>query len=186
MNIRNLLATLAVVLLLAGCTTTGGGRDSAARKANIETGTDSALAELYRQVPGSRELVARSRGVLVFPNVLQAGFVVGASRGDGALRVGGKTVSFHTTTSGSFGMQAGAQSTAVFLVFMTDDALRGFQNSSGWTVGADASVTLITVGANAQVTTATAQQPIVGYVLTNRGLMAGVTLDGTRIARLRL
>jgi lipid-binding SYLF domain-containing protein len=185
-NIRNLLATLAVVLLLAGCTTTGGGRDSAARKANIETGTDSALAELYRQVPGSRELVGRSRGVLVFPNVLQAGFVVGASRGDGALRVGGKTVSYHTTTSGSFGMQAGAQSTAVFLVFMTDDALRGFQNSSGWTVGADASVTLITVGANAQVTTATAQQPIVGYVLTNRGLMAGVTLDGTRIGRLRL
>lgn len=186
MKTRNLLATLAVVLLLAGCTTTGGGRDSAARKANIETGTTSALAELHRQVPGSRELVARSRGVLVFPNVLQAGFVVGASRGDGALRVGGKTVSFHTTTSGSFGMQAGAQSTAVFLVFMTDDALRGFQNSSGWTLGADASVTLITVGANAQVTTATAQQPIVGYVLTNRGLMAGVTLDGTRIGRLRL
>jgi lipid-binding SYLF domain-containing protein len=169
-----------------GCTTTGGGRDPEARRANIETGTNSALAELFSQVPGSRELIGRSRGVLVFPNVLQAGLGFGASRGDGALRVGGKTVSYHTTTSGSFGIQAGAQSTAVFLVFMTDDALRGFQNSSGWTVGADASVTLITVGANAQVTTATAQQPIVGFVLANRGLMAGVALDGTRIGRLNL
>lgn len=183
---RILLATLAVVLLLSGCTTTGSGRDSEARRANIETGTDSALAELFRQVPGSRELIGRSRGVLVFPNVLQAGLGFGASRGDGALRVSGKTVSYHTTTSGSFGIQAGAQSTAVFLVFMTDDALRGFQNSSGWTVGADASVTLISVGANAQVTTATAQQPIVGFVLANRGLMAGVALDGTRIGRLSL
>jgi len=183
---RTVLATVAAVVLLMGCTTTGGGRDADARRANIETGTDSALAELFSQVPGSRELVGRSRGVLVFPNVLQAGFGFGASRGDGALRVNGKSISYHTTTSGSFGLQAGAQSTSVFLVFMTDDALRGFQNSNGWTVGADASVTLITVGVNAQVTTATAQQPIVGFVLANRGLMAGVALDGTRIGRLKL
>jgi lipid-binding SYLF domain-containing protein len=186
MNMRILLAALAAMLLLGACTTTGGGRDADARRANIETGTDSALAELYRQVPGSRELIGRSRAVLVFPNVLQAGLGFGASRGDGALRINGKTASFHTTTSGSFGLQAGAQSTSVFLVFMTDSALRGFQNSSGWTVGADASVTLITVGANAQLTTATAQQPIVGFVLANRGLMAGVALDGTRIGRLNL
>lgn len=102
------------------------------------------------------------------------------------MRVGGKTKSFHATTSGSFGLQAGAQSTAVFLLFMTDEALKRFQNSSGWTVGADASVTLLSVGASAQVTTATAQQPVIGYVLSNRGLMAGITLDGTRITRLDL
>ena len=107
--------------------------------------------------------------MLVFPSVLEAGFVFGASRGDGALRVGGKTVSFHRTTGGSFGLQAGAQSTAVFLLFMTQDALARFQNSTGWPIGADASVTLISVGANAQVTTATAQQPVIGFVLSNHG-----------------
>ena len=143
-------------------------------------------AVLYGQVEGSEQLVGRARGVLVFPSVLEAGFIVGASRGQGALRVGGKTKSYHATTSGSFGLQAGAQSTAVFLLFMTDDALKRFQNSSGWTVGADASVTLLSVGASAQVTTATAQQPVIGYVLSNRGLMAGITLDGTRITRLDL
>jgi lipid-binding SYLF domain-containing protein len=69
---------------------------------------------------------------------------------------------------------------------MTQDALKRFQASRGWTVGADATVTLVTVGANAQVTSATAQQPVIGYVLSNRGLMAGVTLDGARVTRLDL
>ena len=147
---------------------------------------DSSLSTLFQQVPDSRDLVGRAAGVLVFPNVMEAGFVFGASRGQGALRVGGKTVSYHATTSGSFGLQAGAQSTAVFVLFMTQDALQRFQNSRGWTVGADASVTLITAGANAQVTTTTAQQPVIGYVLSNRGLMAGVTLDGARVTQLNL
>ena len=188
MNKRLFIASLAAVAVLAaGCTTSGSGTgDPAARRKAIDASVDSSLSTLFQQVPDSRDLVGRAAGVLVFPNVMEAGFVVGASRGQGALRVGGKTVSYHATTSGSFGLQAGAQSTSVFLLFMTQDALKRFENSRGWTVGADATVTLITVGANAQVTTATAQQPVIGYVLSNRGLMAGVTLDGARITTLNL
>jgi lipid-binding SYLF domain-containing protein len=175
------------VVFAAGCTVSGSGTgDPAARRKAIDASVDSALSTLYQQVPDSRDLAGRAAGVLVFPNVMEAGFVFGASRGQGALRVGGKTVSYHATTSGSFGLQAGAQSTAVFVLFMTQDALQRFQNSRGWTVGADASVTLITAGANAQITTATAQQPVIGYVLSNRGLMAGVTLDGARVTQLNL
>ena len=178
---------MSVLVFAAGCTTTGpGSSDPATRRQNIDSGVDNALADLFRQDPGSQQLVNRARGVLVFPAVLEAGFVVGAWRGDGALRKGGKTVSYHRTTGGSFGLQAGAQSTAVILLFMTDDALARFQNSSGWTAGVDASVTLISVGANAQVTSATAQQPVIGYVLSNTGIMAGVTVDGSRITRLQL
>ncbi|NHA15603.1 YSC84-related protein [Thioalkalivibrio sp. XN279] len=106
--------------------------------------------------------------------------------GVGALRVDGKTTAYHATTSGSWGFQAGAQSTAVFMLFMTEEALTRFQNSSGWTVGADASVTMISVGASASVSTATAQQPVIGFVLSNRGLMAGISLNGARITRLDL
>ncbi|HSW34013.1 MAG TPA: YSC84-related protein [Steroidobacteraceae bacterium] len=188
MNKRFFVASLAALVVFAsGCTTTSGGSsDPAARRKSIDTTVDAALGELYRQVPGSRDLVNRAQGVLVFPSVLEAGFIVGASRGDGALRVGGKTVSYHATTSGSFGLQAGAQSTAMFLLFMTKDALANFQNSRGWTVGADASVTLLTVGASAQMTSATAQQPVIGYVLSNRGLMAGVSIDGARVTTLNL
>jgi lipid-binding SYLF domain-containing protein len=185
---KRILSVLAVFMLLAsGCTTTGlNSGDPDTRRRSIDAEVDNALARLYGQVEGSKQLVERARGVLVFPSVLEAGFIVGASRGQGALRIGGKTESYHATTSGSFGLQAGAQSTAVFLLFMTDEALKRFQNSLGWTVGADASVTLLSVGASAQVTTATAQQPVIGYVLSNRGLMAGITLDGTRITRLDL
>jgi lipid-binding SYLF domain-containing protein len=188
MNKRNFIAGLLVLALAAtGCTTTGtGGSDPATRKQAIDAGVDNALANLYRQDPSARQMVANARGVLVFPAVLEAGFVVGARRGDGALRRGGKTVSYHRTTSGSFGLQAGAQSSAVFILFMTDDALARFENSRGWTAGVDASVTLLTVGANAQATSATVQQPVVGYVLTNQGLMAGLTVDGTRVTRLKL
>jgi lipid-binding SYLF domain-containing protein len=185
---KRILSVLAVLLVLAaGCTTTGSSSgDPDTRRRAIDANVDNALARLFGEVEGSEQLVGRARGVLVFPSVMEAGFMVGASRGQGALRVGGKTISYHATTSGSFGLQAGARSTAVFLLFMTDDALRRFQNSSGWTVGADASVTLIAVGASAQVTTATAQQPVIGYVLSNSGLMAGISLDGARITRLDL
>jgi len=188
MNKRVFVASLAALMVFAsGCTTTGSGSgDPATRRQAIDSSVDNALATLYRQVPGSQDLVGRAQGVLVFPAVLEAGFIVGASRGDGALRKGGKTVSFHRTTAGSIGLQAGAQSTAMFLLFMTEDALRNFENSRGWTAGVDASVTVISVGASAQMTTATAQQPVIGYVLSNSGLMAGVSVDGARITRLQL
>ena len=184
-----ILSVLTVFLLLAsGCTTTTGlgSGDANTRRNSIDANVDNAIAQLFRQVEGAERMVDLAKGVLVFPSVLEGGFIVGASHGQGALRVDGQTVSYHATTSGSIGLQAGARSTAIYLLFMTDDALRRFRNSSGWTVGADASVTLITVGASAQVTTATAQQPVIGYVLSNLGLMAGISLDGTRITRLNL
>ena len=182
-----LAALLSLTVFATGCTTTGpDAGDPAARRQNLNSGVDNALASLYRQVQGSEQLVGRAKGVLVFPSVLEAGFVFGAWRGDGALRVNGKTASFHRTTGGSFGLQAGAQSTAVYLLFMTDDALARFQASRGWTAGVDATVTMLTVGANAQLTSATSQQPIIGYVLSNQGLMAGVTVDGSRITQLKL
>jgi lipid-binding SYLF domain-containing protein len=180
-----LLVTLG--LLAAGCTTTTDrAGDPELRRTTIDAGVDEALDELYRQVEGSRQLVDQAHGVLVFPAIVEAAFVIGGSHGNGALRLNGKTRSYHATTSGTFGFQAGAQSTAVYLLFMTKESLERFQASSGWTVGADATVTLLDRGARAQVTTVTAQQPVIGYVLANRGLMAGVSLDGTRITRLGL
>jgi lipid-binding SYLF domain-containing protein len=95
-----LTALLGFSLFASGCTTTGpDSGDPAARRQSLNAGVDNALASLHRQVPGSQELVGRAKGVLVFPSVLEAGFIVGASRGDGALRVNGKTVSFHCAIS---------------------------------------------------------------------------------------
>jgi lipid-binding SYLF domain-containing protein len=178
-----LLATLAV--LSSGCTTSGGGSgDPDARRRAIDADVDRALSQLYNEIRGSRELVASARAVLVFPSVVSAGFIIGGTHGVGALRKGGKTVSNHTMTAASVGLLAGARSKAVFYLFMNEDALRRFESSSGWTVGADASVALVNVGANMQVDTRSAQQPVIGFVLTNTGLMANLSMDGTRIVPL--
>jgi lipid-binding SYLF domain-containing protein len=178
-----------VVSLLAsmGCSTTSGqSADPAARRQTIDAGVDQALSQLQREIPTSQGLISSAKGVLVFPSVLTGGFIVGASHGQGALRKAGKTAGYFSTTALSVGLLAGAQSKAVFILFMTEDALARFEASQGWTAGVDGSVALITVGAAAQVTTQTGQQPIVGFILTNAGLMANLSLDGTRIARLNL
>jgi len=174
---------------ISGCSTTttaAGGSDPVAKRHSIDASVDSSLGRLYAQDPASRELVSKARGVLVFPSVVSAGFVVGGSYGQGALRVRGRTSEYYSTAAGSVGLLAGAESKAVFLLFMTDEALEKFRASKGWTIGADASVTLVNVGANAQVDSKTAQQAIIGYVLTNGGLMANVSLEGTKITPLTM
>jgi lipid-binding SYLF domain-containing protein len=176
---------------ITGCSTTAT-KDStatdspAAKRRAIDADVDAALARLYAQEPSARELVAKSRGTLVFPSVISAGFVIGGSYGQGALRVGGHSARYYSTAAGSVGLLAGAEAKSVYILFMTDEALAKFRASEGWTVGADASVTLVNVGANAQVDSKTAQQAIVGYVLTKGGLMANLSLDGTKITPLAI
>jgi lipid-binding SYLF domain-containing protein len=188
---RNVILTGAGLAVLTvattGCTTTSDvGGDPAAQRQALDASADSALSRLYAQHRGSKELVGSARGVLVFPSVVSAGFIVGGASGQGVLRKGGKTAGYFRMTEGSVGLLAGAQSQAVFILFMTDGALRRFESSSGWTAGADASVSMITVGANAEVTTQTAQQEVIGFVMTNAGLMGSVSLNGSRITRLAL
>lgn len=191
MNKRVFLVVGASIAALAvfstGCTTSDGGSgDPATRRRAIDADVDRALSQLYDQARGSHELVSSAKGVLVFPSVVSAGFIVGGTHGLGALRMGGATVRYYSMTAASVGLLAGAQSKSVFYLFMTDDALRRFEASSGWTVGADASVALISVGANAQVDTRSVQQPVIGFVLTNSGLMANLSMDGTRVTPIDL
>ncbi len=178
----------AIAALLAACTTTGPGAsgDPAAKRRSIDAAVDSAMSKLHAQVPGSRELTSKAKGMLVFPSVVSAGFVLGGSYGEGALRAGGRTAGYYSTAAVSAGLLAGADSKAVYLLFMTQDALDKFRSSSGWTAGVDASVSVLNVGADAGVDTQTARQPVVGYVLTNAGLMANLSIDGTKIAKLDL
>ena len=180
---------IAVGLSLSGCTTTPAGSDTMGDQKNkrrtIDAGVDSTLTRLYNVVPGARELVGKSNGLLVFPTVINAGIGLGGQYGEGALRVGGKSVGYYSTASASVGLQAGAQSKAIVFLFMTADALDRFRSSEGWSAGADASVAVLKVGANGDVDTGTATGQINAFVLTNGGLMAGATVDGTKMTRLK-
>ncbi|AJY14165.1 hypothetical protein K6W16_11070 [Burkholderia dolosa] len=195
MQKRNLVLKAAAALIvgslaLAGCTTTPDKPDNAATNASkrqaIDASVDATLSRLYSTVKGSRELVAKSRGVLVFPEVLQAGFIVGGQTGNGALRVGGSTVGYYNTSSLSVGLQAGAQSKAIVFLFMTQQALDEFRNSDGWAAGAGASVALVKMGANGAVDTNTATAPVQVIVLTNAGLMGDVSINGTKVTKLKI
>jgi len=179
---------LTIALAVSGCTTTGmsdttGGQTDS--RQTINAGVDSTLTRLFTSANGSRELVSKARGVLVFPSVIDAGIGVGGQYGEGALRMGGRTVGYYSTATASIGWQIGAQSRAIVFMFMTDDALNRFRNSQGWSAGGDASVAVLKIGANGEVDTSTASSQVDAFVLTNDGLMAGVSLDGTKVTRLK-
>jgi lipid-binding SYLF domain-containing protein len=177
-------------LTLAGCSTTAttpqdAHSDAGSKRAAINSSIDSTLARLYTQAHGSHELIAKARGILVFPSIIAAGFGVGGQYGEGALRINGATTGYYSTATASIGFQIGAQSKALILLFMTQDALDKFRGRDGWSVGADASVAVLNIGANGNVDTTTATAPVEAFVLTNNGLMAGVSLEGTKVSRLK-
>ncbi|MCP3706951.1 YSC84-related protein [Paraburkholderia sp. CNPSo 3274] len=185
-----LTAAAAAGLTVAGCSTTTSsgtsGATDAAKRQEIDAAVDGTMSRLFSTVPGSQELVSKSQGVLVFPSVGKAAFIIGGSYGQGALRVGGSTVGYYSTAAASFGLQAGVQSTAVIFLFMTQDSLDKFRNSKGWSVGGDVAVALVKVGANGQIDTRTATAPVQAIVMTNTGIMADASVAGTKVTKLDL
>jgi lipid-binding SYLF domain-containing protein len=185
-------AALGGVSLLAACGTMttatntigANNNDPAQRRRTLDTNAGAAINRLYSAVPSSRELVSKARGVLVFPSVIAAGLGVGGQFGEGVLMTGGSSAGYYNLASLSVGLQAGAQSKAVYLLFMTQDALDKFRASQGWSAGVDASVALVNVGANGAIDINTIKAPVAAFVLTNAGLMANLTLEGTKITRL--
>ena len=153
---------------------------AAATAQEIDANVNAALQRLEANVDVAKDYLARAKGVLVFPKVIKAGLIIAGEFGEGALRVNGKTVQYYNTAAGSFGLQAGGQEKSIYLLFMTDEALKKFRESSGWEAGVDGAVTLINAGAAASVDTTNARAPIIGFVTTNAGLMADISLSGSK------
>lgn len=182
-------AALVAGIGMVGCSSTGQtqGKGSAPHgKAELEAQSTAALNRLYEAMPGTREVVAKSRGVLVCPAVIGGSFVVGAEHGKCVLRSNGTTRGYYSTTAASIGWQAGGQSRAVIYVFSSQDAYNKFLNSEGWSVGADANVAVGKAGVNGAVDTTTANAPVSSYVLTNTGLEAGVSVNGAKISKINM
>ena len=155
----------------------------AATKKEINASVDVALDRFSKDVKGADEFLKAAKGVLVMPRVMQAGFVVGAKYGNGALRVGGKSVGYYNMTAMSGGLQIGAQESNIILCFMDEAALKKFRASDGWQIGVDGTVALFVVGAGGSVDTTKLKEPIVGFVFGQAGLMAGATLEGLKFTK---
>ncbi|MBI4277873.1 MAG: hypothetical protein HY660_05405 [Armatimonadetes bacterium] len=151
----------------------------------IDAGVNAVLDQFMKQVKGSREFLQTARGVLVFPGVIKAGIGVGGEYGEGALRIRGKTAAYYSIAAASIGLQLGAQKKDIIIVFLQDQALSSFQASQGWRIGADASVVLIDLGTDASIDSSKVNKPIVGFVIGQKGLMYNLTLEGSKITKLK-
>jgi len=157
---------------------------SAEEKRQINAAVNNALPQLYREVPGSRDLAMKAQGVLVFPDVYKAAIGVGGEYGKGELRVGGNTAGYYSIASGSLGLQLGAEARNIVFMFMTPEALADFRTSSGWQAGARAGVALVKKGSEGSVDTSQINAPVLAFVYGNTGLMADVSVEGTKISRI--
>jgi len=176
----------AVVLTLSAALVLGGPAQARTVE-QINAGADAALARFQQQVRGASDLLKKARGVLVFSDVIKAGVGIGGEYGEGVLRVGGRTVAYYSFASASVGLQVGFQKKDLIILFLAEDALRRFLAkgpNEGWQVGVDGSIVLVDAGANASIDSSKMNQPIVGFVVGQKGLMVNLTLEGSKITKL--
>jgi len=179
-----ILLMLIAVSMLTGCQSTGGGQADSTSAAQIDRDVDAALANLYETTPSAKHLAASAKGILVFPNVLKAGFIGGVQYGKGAMRKKGRTSGYYNIVAGSYGLQAGVQSFGYALFFMNDAALSHLDSSRGLEVGVGPSIVVLDEGKAKTLTTTTLREDVYAFVFGQRGLMAGLGLQGSKITRI--
>lgn len=179
---RSLLKTISVAV--GGAVTVSRAAHAAPSAREINHEVDRVLRDLFAAQPNTRDLAKRSTAILVFPRIVKAGLLIGGQSGNGALRVQNKTVGYYNISAASYGLQAGVQSFSYALFFMTTASLKYLQNSDGWAIGSGPSVVVIDKGAAKSFTSTTLSQDVYAIPFGQRGLMAGLGLEGSKITHI--
>ena len=178
-HIRGLLLITATIMTFLSITSFAGD------KSVLNSDADAALKSLYSSEPKAKDLASKSAGVLVFPNIVRAGFVVGGSGGDGVLYKKDKVSGYYNSGSLSVGLQAGIQSFGYAVFFTSDAALRKFQQSNGWDIGSAPTLVLVDSGVAKDLDTTTLKSDVYAFIFDQKGLMAGVALKGQKITKIK-
>lgn len=178
---RRLLAAGGALTVVAAAPATA----MAASAAVLDMDADAALQRLYAANDRARELASVSRGILIFPKITKAGFLVGGQTGDGVLRIRGRTVGYYNTSAASYGLQAGVQTFSYVLFFISQSSLDYLNKSNGWQIGSGPSVVVLDQGMAKSLSTTTLTQDVYAMVFGQRGLMAGLGLEGSKITRIQ-
>lgn len=179
-----LILAIPLVLFAVACSTQqtsskGGGVDP-----QLEAKARAALQILTDSHPKTKDLLAKSKAVLVFPDIVKAGFIVGAQEGNGVMfDPSGKVLGYYNVSAVSYGLQAGAQSFHQAMFLMTDKATAYLQNSDGWSVGMGPSVVVVDEGVGRTLTTTTLQSDVYAFIYGQQGLMAGLGVQGQKITK---
>lgn len=159
----------------------------AAERETIDAKVNYALGKMFAKFPNTRELSSKAKALLVMPDVVKGGFIVGGAYGEGALLINDEVqgyeapaVGYYSVAAASVGLQAGLQTSSHVLFFMTQEGLDRFRRADGWEVGADAEITFPDAGLNAQVNTTLLEKPIIAYVFGQDGLLIGASLEGAK------
>lgn len=180
-NLRLLISLAGSLMIL---TTWMSGPASAVSAKELDAGVDDAIEKFQQEVKGGKSFLDSSKGMLVFPRVLKGGAGFGGEYGEGALRIGGKSADYYNMFQGSFGLQLGGEVKTVYLVFLDEGALKRFREGEGWKAGVDGSVSLVTLGAGGTIDTNNLKDPIVAFVLGQKGLMYNLSFEGTKFTKL--
>ena len=178
-NFRSLFVALAVTLPMAASAPA-----FAASKAELESSSKQALNQLIAQNPGAKALNAKAVAVLVFPKVTKAGLGVGGQFGEGVLWRKGKAAGYYNTAGASYGLQAGAQQYGYAMFFMNQKALDSLSATQGFEVGVGPSVVVMDEGMAKSVTSGTLTEDIYAFIFSQKGLMAGLGIQGNKITRI--
>lgn len=157
----------------------------AATSPEIDKDASAALTSLYRTNPTAEMLSHRAKAILVFPNIVKAGLVFGGAYGEGELLEHGKVAGYYRSFTGSWGLQAGAQSYGYAVFLMTDKAVRYLHDTKGWEIGVGPTVVVIDQGAAKNLSTTTLKDDAYAAIFDQQGLMAGVSIEGTKITRVK-
>lgn len=156
----------------------------AASATEIRRDASAALKKLYAGTPKAKELAANAKGILVFPSVVKAGFLVGGLFGEGVLLKDGKAVAYYNTVAASYGLQAGVQKYGYAMFLMNDAALQYLDKSDGWELGTGPSVVVVDQGVAGGLSTSTARDDVYAFIFSQKGLMAGIGLQGSKITKI--
>jgi lipid-binding SYLF domain-containing protein len=181
-NYSNALYFLILAVFLLGCLFAGQSYGGTAEE--IDVSADAAIDRFYKIVKDAKEVVQRSKGMLILPNVKKGAFIIGGEYGEGAMRIDGNTVDYYNMISVSVGFQIGGQAKDIVFAFMSSDALKKFRNSKGWEAGVDGNVALIKIGAGENAITAMGEEQIVAFVFDVKGLIADISLKGAKFNKL--
>ena len=156
----------------------------AADAQEIETEAREALTRLYETNPTAKEISKTAEAVLVFPDILKAGLIIGGQGGNGALFVDGQVVAYYNISAASYGLQAGAQTFAYAMFLMTDAAREQIDSSKGWEVGVGPSLVVVDDGVAKTLTTTTAKDDVYAFIFGQEGMMAGLGIQGSKITKI--
>jgi len=150
----------------------------------VAADANAALSKLYASEPVAKLISEKARAVLVFPNIVKAGFIVGGQYGEGVMLRGGKLVGHYNSVAASYGLQAGVQSYGYALFLMNDKALQYLASSDGWELGVGPNIVIVDEGKAKSLTTMTLKDDVYAFIFDQRGLMAGLGIQGSKITKL--